>query len=168
MPAASGAASGSASHAGADVMAIYAQIKGQKQGALKGAVTAASFAGQIQVDTVNWGVGSPHDVSTGLATGKRIARPLQITKPMDQSSPLLHTSAVTNESLTVTLSYTVEGQGHKPYATVALTNAMIRDFNSHGSADGSTLETISFTYTKIEFTWVNGGIASQDDWTSPS
>jgi type VI secretion system secreted protein Hcp len=147
-------------------MAIYAQIKGQKQGALKGAVTAAQYSGQIQVDTVEFGVGNPMDVSTGMATGKRVARPLQITKPMDQSSPLLHTSAVTNESLTVTISYVVEGQGHKAYATVALTNAMIRDFNSQGSADGSTVETISFTYTKIEFTWVNGGITSQDDWTS--
>jgi type VI secretion system secreted protein Hcp len=147
-------------------MAIYAQIKGSKQGALKGAVAAASYAGQIQVNSVVFGVGSPHDVSTGLATGKRVARPLVITKPMDQSSPLLHTSAVTNETLTVTISYVIEGQGHKPYATVALTNAMIRDFNLQSSADGSNTETISFTYTKIEFTWSAGGITSVDDWTS--
>jgi type VI secretion system secreted protein Hcp len=147
-------------------MAIYAQIKGAKQGALKGAVSAASFTGQIQVNTVEFGVGSPADVSSGLATGKRVARPLVITKPMDQSSPLLHTSAVTNESLTVTVSYVMEGQGHKAYATVALTNAMIRDFDSKATFDGSTVETISFTYTKIEFTWTAGGITSVDDWTS--
>jgi type VI secretion system secreted protein Hcp len=87
---------------------------------------------------------------------------------MDQSSPLLHTSAVTNESLTVTISYVVEGQGHKAYVTVALTNAMIRDFNIKSAYDGSNVETISFTYTKIEFTWTNGGITSVDDWTSPT
>jgi type VI secretion system secreted protein Hcp len=149
-------------------MAIYAQIKGAKQGALKGAVTAASFTGQIQVNTVEFGVGTPADVSTGLATGKRVARPVKITKPMDQSSPLLHTSAVTNESLTVTISYVVEGQGHKAYATVALTNAMIRDFNIASSYDGTNVETISFTYTKIEFTWTDGGITSLDDWMSPT
>ena len=147
-------------------MAIYAQIKGAKQGALKGAVTAASFSGQIEVNTVEFGVGSPHDVSSGLPTGKRVARPLRLTKPMDQSSPLLHTSCVTNEALTVTISYVVEGQGHKAYATVALTNAMVQDFSSKGSFDGTAVETISFTYTKIEFTWVNGGITSVDDWTS--
>ncbi len=149
-------------------MAIYAQIKGAKQGAVKGAVTTQSFAGQIQVQSVEFGVGNPTDVSSGMPTGKRVARPLQITKPMDQSSPLLHTSAVTNESLTVTISYVVEGQGHKAYATIALTNAMIRDFNIKSLYDGTNVETISFTYTKIEFTWVAGGITSVDDWSTPT
>lgn len=149
-------------------MAIYAQIKGAKQGALKGAVTAASFTGQIQVNTVEFGVGTQADVTTGMATGKRVARPLVITKPLDKSSPLLHTSAVTNEALSVTISYVMEGQGHKAYATVALSNAMIRDFNIKSSFDGSNVETISFTYTKIEFTWSDGGITSVDDWTSPT
>jgi type VI secretion system secreted protein Hcp len=147
-------------------MAIYAKIKGNKQGDLKGAVTADAYKGQIEVHTVEWGVGSPRDVSTGLPTGRRVARPVQITKPMDQSSPLLHTAVVNNESLTVTISYTVEGQGHKSFATVALTNAMIQNFNISTTVTGSSVETISFTYSKIEFTWVDGGITSQDDWSS--
>jgi len=146
-------------------MAIYAKIKGAKQGVLKGGVTTAAFAGQIQVDTVVFGVGSPYDVSTGQTAGKRVARPVQITKPMDQSSPLLHQSCVNNESLTVDISWVVEGEGHKPWVTLSLTNAMMRDFNSEGSSDGSSVERISFTYTKIEFTWTEGGIASSDDWT---
>jgi type VI secretion system Hcp family effector len=107
-------------------------------------------------------------VSTGLPAGKRVARPVQITKPLDQSSPLLHQSCTTNESLTVDIAYVVEGQGHRPYVTLSLTNAMIRDFNHETSFDGSSVERISFTYTKIEFTWVTGGIASVDDWMSAS
>lgn len=149
-------------------MAIYAKIKGQKQGAVTGGVTAESFPGQIQVDTVEFGVGSPADVSTGLPTGKRVARPVVITKPLDKSSPLLHQSCTTNESLTVDLSYVVEGQGHKAYVTLSLTNAMIRDFHHEASFTGSATERISFTYTKIEFTWTEGGIVSVDDWMSPS
>jgi type VI secretion system secreted protein Hcp len=147
-------------------MAIYADIKGSKQGAIKGAVLAKAYDGQIEVHTVEWGVGSPRDVSTGLPTGRRVARPVQITKTMDKSSPLLHTAVVNNESLTVKISYTVEGQGHKAFATVALTNAMIQNFNVSSSYNGSTVETISFTYTKIEFTWAEGGITSQDDWSN--
>jgi type VI secretion system secreted protein Hcp len=148
------------------IMAIFAKIKGTKQGDLKGAVTAKEFAGEIQVHSIEFGVGSPYDVSTGMPTGRRVARPVKITKPMDQSSPLLHTSAVNNESLTIKFSYVVEGQGHKAYATIALTNAMIRDFNVASSSDGSNLESVSFTYTKIEFTWTEGGITSMDDWSS--
>jgi type VI secretion system secreted protein Hcp len=146
-------------------MAIYAKIKGTKQGDLKGAVEAAAYTGQIEVHSLEFGVGSPYDVSTGMPTGRRVARPVKITKPMDQSSPLLHTSAVNNEALKVTFSYTIEGQGHKAFATVELTNAMIRDFNVASSYTGSNVESISFTYTKIEFTWTEGGITSTDDWS---
>jgi type VI secretion system secreted protein Hcp len=147
-------------------MAIYAKIKGKVQGDLTGGVTAQSFNGQIEVHSVEFGVGSPYDVATGMPTGKRVARPIKITKPFDRSSPLLHRSTVTNESLTVNISYVVEGQGHKSYATLNLTNAMIRDFQNDTSAGGTGIETISFTYTKVEFTWSDGGITSTDDWSS--
>jgi len=146
-------------------MAIYAKIKGKVQGDLTGGVAAAGYNGQIQVHSVEFGVGSPFDVATGMPTGKRVARPIKITKPFDKSSPLLHRSTVTNESLTVDISYTVEGQGHKSYATLSLTNAMIRDFQNDTSFTGTGIETISFTYTKVEFTWTDGGITSTDDWS---
>jgi type VI secretion system secreted protein Hcp len=145
-------------------MAIYAKIKGLKQGDLKGAVTAKSYPGQIEIHTIEFGVGSPTDVATGQASGKRVARPVQITKPFDQSSPLLHQATVTRESLTVDISYVIEGEGHKSHATLSLTNAMIKDFKNEVSFSGASTETISFTYTKIEFTWCEGGITSTDDW----
>ena len=86
---------------------------------------------------------------------------------MDQSSPLLHRACTTNEVLTsVELSYTVEGQGHAAFATVKLTNAVLRDFNQQASFTGTSVEKLTFTYTKIEFTWVKGGIVSEDDWMS--
>jgi type VI secretion system secreted protein Hcp len=152
---------------GADGMAIYAKIKGATQGDLAGAVTADGFKGQIQVNSVVFGVGSPHDVATGRPSGRRVARPVKITKPFDRSSPLLHRSAVTNESLTtVEISYVVEGQGHKSYATLTLTNAMIQDFQNEASFTGVAVESISLTYTKVEFTWKDGGITSTDDWSS--
>lgn len=148
-------------------MAIYAKIKGQVQGDLTGAVTAAMYPGQIAVLTAEFGVGSAYDVATGTTTGKRVARPLVITKTMDQSTPLLHRACVTLENLTsIVISWVVEGQGHKPYLTLTLTNAMIRDFSSHSSETGNSVETIRFTYQKVELTWVDGGITSVDDWSA--
>jgi type VI secretion system secreted protein Hcp len=149
-------------------MAIYAKIKGKTQGDLAGGVTAKGYAGQIQVNTCVFGVGSPFDVATGQSTGKRAARPVHLAKPVDKSSPLLYTSCTTNESLTVDIAYIKEGEGHGPFLTIKLTDAMIRDFNHQASFDGSAVETINLTYTKIEFTWVNGGIMSVDDWSSSS
>lgn len=149
-------------------MAIYVKIKGSKQGALTGSVTAKAFEGQIPVTSLDFGVGAPYDVATGQATGRRVPRPVHITKPFDKSSPLLYTSCTTNESLTVDISYTIEGEGHKKYATISLTNAMIRDYNHDASHDGHAVEKISLTYTKFELTWVEGGIVAADDWMTAS
>ncbi len=147
-------------------MAIYAKIKGTQQGAITGAVAATSYTGQIEVHTVLFGVGGNSDVSTGQPTGKRVARPVVITKPMDRSSPLLHRSCVTNETLTVDISYLVEGQDHKAYATLGLTNALLLDFNQDATLNGNCVERLTFTYTKIEMTWVDGGIVSEHDWSA--
>jgi len=45
---------------------------------------------------------------------------------------------------------------------VQITNAQISDVVQHGST-----ETISFTYQKITWTWVAGGITAEDDWEAP-
>jgi type VI secretion system secreted protein Hcp len=150
------------------VMAIYAKIKGKTQGDLNGGVAATGYSGQIQINSCEFGVGSPFDVATGQATGKRTARPVNLTKPVDKSSPLLYTSCTTNESLTVDIAYIKEGEGHGAFLTVKLTGAMIRDFNHQASFDGTAVEVINLTYTKIEFTWVDGGIMSVDDWSAAS
>jgi type VI secretion system secreted protein Hcp len=43
-----------------------------------------------------------------------------------------------------------------------LTNASISSYVDHGTA-----ETWSFTYQKITWTWLDGGITAQDDWEAP-
>ena len=43
-----------------------------------------------------------------------------------------------------------------------LTNASVADDEQHGN-----YETIAFTYQKIEWTWVDGGITAEDDWEAP-
>ncbi len=103
---------------------------------------------------------SPRDPASGLPTGKRQHKPLIITKQLDKSSPLFLNALVTNENLTaVTISLTRDGQ---PVATIKLTNASIADYTDHGDT-----EHWSFTYQKIEWTWLDGGITAEDDWEAP-
>ncbi|MDD5306609.1 MAG: type VI secretion system tube protein TssD [Deltaproteobacteria bacterium] len=42
---------------------------------------------------------SPRDAASGLPTGKRMHKPLVITKEVDRSSPLLYSALVNNENL---------------------------------------------------------------------
>ena len=128
-------------------------VTGQKQGSFGTRLTITAFSHEIV---------SPRDPASGLPTGKRIHKPFVITKPIDKSSPLLLNSIFTDETLTSVLIGFLRPGSANPVATVKLTNASVADDTQHGSS-----ETIAFTYQKIEWTWVDGGISAEDDWEAP-
>ena len=124
--------------------------------------TQGSFSqSPIQVTGFSHEIISPRDPASGLATGKRQHQPIVLTKQLDATTPLFLSALVTNEILTnVTLGLSEGGQ---QVATVVLTHASISDYTAHG-----TTEKWSFTYQKITWTWLNGGITATDDWESPT
>ena len=155
----------------------YLRLKGQKQGDMKGSVTQKGREGKIAVIAVSHEIVSPRDAASGLPTGKRMHKPFVITKELDQSSPLLYNALVNNENIT-----DFELQFWRPamtgaeeqYYTVRLTNANIAtiDFRMLNTKNPDLVryaeyEEIAFTYQKITWTWMNGGITAADDWSAP-
>jgi type VI secretion system secreted protein Hcp len=127
-------------------------VTGQKQGLFSST--------PIDVTAISHEIVSPRDPASGLPTGKRQHKPFVITKTMDKSSPLFLNALVTNENLpSVTVSVLRNGQA---VATIKLTNASVSDYVANG-----TTEHWSFTYQKIEWTWLDGGITAEDDWEAP-
>lgn len=155
----------------------YLKLKGQKQGDIKGDVTQKGREGKILVMAFDHEVQTPRDPASGLPTGKRMHRPFTITKEIDKSSPLLYSALVNNENLTVweLQCFAAESSGVEVNTyTVTLTNARIVDITSTmlnnkipENAKMPLMEEVSFTYQKIQWTWVSGGITSSDDWESP-
>ena len=80
-----------------------------------------------------------------------------IVKELDKASPLLLKALVTNENLTTVLVGL--NKGGQQIATIKLTNAQISDYVANG-----VTEHWSFTYQKIEWTYLDGGITAEDDW----
>jgi type VI secretion system secreted protein Hcp len=148
-PAGKDGANGSAA-ANPDAADGSVNIVAQKQGAI----------GPITLQAMSHEIVSPRDAASGLPTGKRQHKPITITKQLDKSTPLLLNALATNENLT-SVTITVNGGG-SPVATIKLTNASIADYVDHG-----TTETWSFTYQKITWTWLDGGITASDDWEAP-
>jgi type VI secretion system secreted protein Hcp len=157
----------------------YLNLKGQKQGQIKGSVTQKGREGKIMVIAVSHEIVSPRDAASGLPTGKRQHKPFVITKELDKSSPLLYNALVNNENITeFVLQFWSPKQGAATGAgvefqhyTVKLTNANIADirFIMLNNKNPELMryaeyEEIAFTYQKIEWTWTDGGITSQDDW----
>ena len=156
----------------------YLKLKGQKQGEIKGSATQKGREGKILVIAANHEVLSPRDPASGLATGKRMHKPFVITKEVDKSSPLLYNALVNNENITEwELQFWSPNSGkaggtEKQFYTVKLTNASISDISFHMLNNKNPdlvryaeYEEISFTYQKISWTWVDGGIMAEDNWS---
>jgi type VI secretion system secreted protein Hcp len=161
----------------------YLNLKGQKQGDIKGSVTQKGREGKIMVIAVSHEIVSPRDAASGLPTGKRQHKPYTITKELDKSSPLLYNALVNNENIpewqlqfwTPQLSAAGGSGAEKQHYTVKLTNANIASIrmillnNKNPELTRyAESEEIAFTYQKIEWTWVDGGITALDDWESPN
>ena len=154
----------------------YLKLKGQKQGDINGGVTQKGRERKILVMAFNHEIQSPRDPASGLPTGKRMHKPFVITKEIDKSSPLLYSALVNNENLTVweLQCFAAQRSGVEVNNyTVSLTNARIVDITSimlnnkvPENAKLPMMEEVSFVYEKIQWTWVDGGITAEDDWSS--
>jgi len=158
-------------------MPIHLTLKGKKQGDIKGGCTQKGRENSIIIFAFDHDILSPRDIATGLPTGKRQHKPVKITKEIDKSSPLLYTVLCTNEALTeVVFKFWKPSASGKEqqYYTIKLTNANIasmKTFFPNMLVTENTklphMEEVSFTYQKIEWTFTDGGITSEDDWETP-
>jgi type VI secretion system secreted protein Hcp len=160
-------------------MMAYLTIKGQKTGVFLGGVTQKGREGKIAVVAADHDIIIPRDAATGLASGRKLNRPLKLTLELDKAAPLIYNALATNESLPeVKVEFwtpqnrAIAGVGTEvQHFTIKLTNASISEvhFNMHSILSPDTVkmpETIdvSFTYQKIEWTWNEGGITASDNW----
>lgn len=140
------------------------KIVGQIQGTFFG-----DSSGWIDVLSFSHEVVSPRDAASGLPTGKRQHKPFTFTKRIDKASVQLFLALTRNENLTKVEFDLVPRAGGAPYAKVELINANVasRQTADAGKTTHHELETVSFTYQKIIWTFVDGGITAEDDWETP-
>jgi type VI secretion system secreted protein Hcp len=163
-------------------LSAYLKLKGQKQGEIKGSVTQKGREGKIMVIAVSHEIVSPRDPASGMPTGKRMHKPLVITKELDKSSPLLYNLLVHNENIPEwELQFwapqikAATGTGSEvQHYTIKLQNANIASIafrmpnNKHSELmKFAEYEEVSFTYEKIIWTWTDGGIEADDSWEQP-
>jgi type VI secretion system secreted protein Hcp len=153
----------------------YLKLAGQKTGGIKGSVTQKGREGKIMVIAVDHELSSPRDPSSGLPTGKLRHQPIRITKELDRSSPLLYQVLTTNENLT---EWELQFWKQSPplgteiqHYTMRLKNANIVAIEFHLPNNKNPdlmryaeFEDVTFTYQRIEWTWLEGGITSYADW----
>jgi type VI secretion system secreted protein Hcp len=156
---------------------FYATVTGAKQGAFKTEGPQSGLGkGKIPGIAFGYSVISPRDPATGLPTGKRQHQPVAFTKEWGAASPQFYQAAFNNENLTSVLfefyAPGVDGKVSLDH-TIKLTNASIASANQslhEGQTGGPVidsreLQTITFTFQKIEITSNSGGTTAMDDWS---
>ena len=150
------------------VSEIFVKVKAQKQGELKTEESGVKAEHQFAALSVEYEVKSQRDVATGQPTGKRQHSPISLVKEWGAASPQLFQALVTNEVLeTVDIDcYGVLASGKKaPVYKIKLTNASVATIRQAGggSTGARELETVGFTFQKIELGPPSGGVSASDD-----
>ena len=157
-------------------LAAYLTIVAERYGPIHGSVTQKGRENKILVIAVQHEIVCPRDPQSGIPTGKRMHKPLLVTKELDKATPALYDVLCTNENIVdARLDFwtaTPTGQ-EKQHYTVRLTNANISSISfklanirSPKLVRLAEYEEIAFTYQKVTWTWNDGGKTAQDDWES--
>jgi type VI secretion system secreted protein Hcp len=155
----------------------YLTILAEKQGPIRGSVTQKGREGKILVFALTHEIVCPRDPASGRPTGKRMHKPITVTKELDRSTPLLYSVLTNNENIKeweLQLWQPSPTGVERQAFTVRLTNAIISAIHfkmaNNRPAKLARLpeyEEVSFTYQKIEWTWNDLGLSADDDWETP-
>jgi type VI secretion system secreted protein Hcp len=158
----------------------YMSVTGQRQGQFRGESTQNRHKDWIPILGLQMGVVAPRDAATDEATGRRLYRPVVITKEWGPSSPQGLIACSTNEVLTdITIEFTKTNPAGDLFTsqTVKLTDANIVEIQRFTHAQDGTLlleagrldtlelETWAFTFRKIEVDDNGSHISFVDDWS---
>ena len=155
----------------------YMRLTGETQGEIKGSVTQTGREDSIMVIATSHEVVSPRDAASGLPTGKRQHKAMTITKECDKSTPLLYNVLVNNENISeweLRFWQPSKAGQEQQFFTIQLMNASIAGMRYEmlnnkypENMQHKEREHISFCYSKIIWTFEDGGITAEDDWETP-
>jgi type VI secretion system secreted protein Hcp len=166
------------------MLSAFLTLTGQKQGQIKGSVTQKGREGTIEVIAVSHSILSPRDAASGLPSGKRMHKPLIITKELDMATPALLSAVTSNENISKwELNFFLTAYNDRTQSVgtemnnyvIKLTNASICSYDFRGPNNKhpdlmkfKEYEEVAFVYEQIEWTWIKGGITSGDSWIAPA
>jgi type VI secretion system secreted protein Hcp len=152
----------------------YLELEDQGGNKIEGSCTVAGREGTIEVFSFGHNLVMPTDPASGLPTGVKRHSPLKILKEIDKSSPLLYRVLVMNQTMGrfILRFYRMGATGREEqYFTIQLENARITGITPSFPASFliqnepyGHMETVSFVYQRITWTWEEGGITSTDTW----
>ena len=123
---------------------------------------------KIDVLSISHTIVSPRDAASGLPTGKRMHKPFLIRKQWDAASPALLQACSTNEVIPEATFHFYAPGSTVENVRMTLIGASCAEITESSEGDTMELETIAFTFRRIEVEHVKAPTMYQDDWTTES
>jgi type VI secretion system secreted protein Hcp len=126
---------------------------------IKGEVTETAHKDWIAIDSVSFSAARSMGVQVGAGQEKRhrdlpVISDLQVSRSMDQASPLLFNQSVAGKPTNVYIDFVEppKGQSKSPntVASLALRNCVITSYSLGGGGGGAS-ESLSLNFTAINF-----------------
>lgn len=127
-------------------------------GDLSGDVTLKGYAGDIELNSFQWGVGRGISSPTGGSGDRESSAPsvseIVVTKTMDKTSAALLRDALAGQGTTVKIFFVdlLKGGNSRTYAEYDLDNVLISGYSTSSGGDRPS-ESISLNFTKVKYTF---------------
>jgi type VI secretion system secreted protein Hcp len=155
-------------------LTAYMSVNGKSQGDIKGdCPQGGAKKDKILLYSVDHQVEIPKDTHTGLPTGQRIHRPFTILKHKDQASPKLFQACCKGEQCTVEVFYyRIKDTGEEEnFFKIKMEESIVVTMREYTpitflpeNKPYRDMEEVSFTYSKITWSYTDGNIEFTDDW----
>jgi type VI secretion system secreted protein Hcp len=152
----------------------FMTVTGAKQGSIEGSCDMKGREKTILAYAMDHNIYMPTDPQTGLSSGKRIHGPLAITKEIDKASPKLYQALCTGERLNdveVQFFRVAKDGTEEHYYSLGLSDAIVVSIEPYvpvvflkENDAYRHMEKVSFTYSKIKWSWVPDGVEAEDSW----
>ena len=154
---------------------LYLTANGSK---IDGDSTILSMDRENSIECLSFedSVRTAREASSGMASGERTYEPINITKRIDKSSPLLAKALCNNEVIEGTFRFfrpNPVGDGTtQQFFTVEITEGRVGsvtrvspDVIDPASANAPPTEEVTFVFGRIVWTFEDGGIMHEDHWS---
>lgn len=142
--------------------------------AIKGSSRVLGREGSIEVLGFNHGLHVLSDSGTGKLMSGRVHDPMVIVKEIDRSSPVLYMAVAkgtTFRSGVLRWYRIVEGGNEEEYFRMEIANVKVvsvspyvANIKDEATSRQNHLESVSFCYEKITWTYLDGNLIFTDGW----
>jgi len=139
------------SAAGGDVCDIYLSVQTKRAGKVAGEAVATGHEDEIQLRGWSWGMATSSAMGSTQGTARRSYKALTVLKTIDAATtPLMSALAQNDEVKEARLSMRKAGGEQNDYFVVTLNGARVTAIDHVVGAEGSTTESVSFTFNKVK------------------